>query len=316
MISHGYVDSTVAVDLVINCRDCGSEFLWTIGQQEFFEERGLHMPRRCGPCYIARRNGNAQNKSAPTKSTALARRQPAVPASARRSKRRTSDLPAAPGLVADKNALFADIEQLLMDATAPVVYRRRTFFEWLGGVDPVAKQLAQKMELARTADEMVQQRTALFEHMQQMLVAATNAELTRIESQVRLRQAQLQMLELDQEIEKRQVLQGDRLKTHRLEEATRQVRLLAEVRPQEPSEEKALTDHRKRVRSKATAKQLIISDFLKELQKVYRANVQEAEKAMRVRAVMQAYGQEPDSLPRDIREFLERVEDEGDIGRG
>lgn len=310
MKTYGYADSSVTVDLELNCVDCGADFWWTAGEQEFFEEKGLHPPKRCGNCRADRRNSGAPDKSAPTSSTALVRTQAAAPVSAKCSKRRSTALPAAPALLTDKRALFADLEQILRDATAPVFDRRRTFFEWLRGIDPVSKQFAKKMELARTADEMVQQRTALFEHMQQMMVVATNAQLSRIEAQVRVRQAQLQMLDLDHEIQEKQALKSNRLKTLQLEEQNKQLHLLAQAQPQEPPDEKALVEYRRKVRTKATAKQLLISDFLKELQRVYRANVQEAEKALRIRAVLQTYGQEPDALPRDIREFLEQVENE------
>lgn len=301
-------------DVEKTCVGCRQAFWWTAGEQEFFNEKELAPPKRCKECRAARRN--AANAPIPQ----IQPEQALIPVSTnavhrRRSKSAVSDLPTVPALIANKKALFADLEQILMDATAPVVHRRRTFFEWVGGVDPVAKQLAQKMELARTADEMVQQRAALFEHMRQMLVAATNAELTRIEAQIKLRQAELQMLQLEQEIEKRQALQSDSIRTLKAEQVSMQTRLLPQVKPQEPSEEKALSEHRRKVRTKATAKQLLISDFLKELQRVFRANVGEAEKAMRIRAVLQTYGQEPDDLPREIREFLERVENEA-VNRG
>lgn len=55
---------TVAfVDKVLSCRDCGREFVFTAGEQEFYATRGLqNEPRRCPSCRTARRsdggNGN------------------------------------------------------------------------------------------------------------------------------------------------------------------------------------------------------------------------------------------------------------------
>jgi len=45
-----YEDKTLA------CRDCGSEFIFTAGEQEFYAERGfLNEPQRCKPCRDARK---------------------------------------------------------------------------------------------------------------------------------------------------------------------------------------------------------------------------------------------------------------------
>ena len=42
-------------DMVLECCDCGTEFTWTAGEQQFFESRGLmHRPRRCKPCRVAK----------------------------------------------------------------------------------------------------------------------------------------------------------------------------------------------------------------------------------------------------------------------
>ncbi len=44
-------------DKVLNCRDCGREFVFTAGEQEFYQSRGLmHEPRRCPNCRAARRS--------------------------------------------------------------------------------------------------------------------------------------------------------------------------------------------------------------------------------------------------------------------
>lgn len=44
----GYTDRT------LTCRDCGSEFLFSSGEQEFFDAKGLiHEPGRCARCRTA-----------------------------------------------------------------------------------------------------------------------------------------------------------------------------------------------------------------------------------------------------------------------
>jgi CxxC-x17-CxxC domain-containing protein len=43
-------------DVVLNCRECGKEFTWTAGEQEFYASRGLvNQPGRCPECRAARR---------------------------------------------------------------------------------------------------------------------------------------------------------------------------------------------------------------------------------------------------------------------
>ncbi len=44
-------------DKNITCRDCGSTFVFTVGEQEFFAEKGFtNEPVRCPTCRSARRN--------------------------------------------------------------------------------------------------------------------------------------------------------------------------------------------------------------------------------------------------------------------
>ena len=43
-------------DKTIVCRDCGKEFIFTEGEQEFYKEKGFeHEPTRCPECRKARK---------------------------------------------------------------------------------------------------------------------------------------------------------------------------------------------------------------------------------------------------------------------
>src|SRR2546428_7632960 len=45
-------------DKTLTCRDCGREFIWTAGEQEFYAARGLqNAPTRCPEDRAARRAG-------------------------------------------------------------------------------------------------------------------------------------------------------------------------------------------------------------------------------------------------------------------
>jgi CxxC-x17-CxxC domain-containing protein len=42
-------------DRTLICRDCGQEFVFTQGEQEFYQQRGFSEPQRCGSCRQARK---------------------------------------------------------------------------------------------------------------------------------------------------------------------------------------------------------------------------------------------------------------------
>ncbi len=54
-------------DKTLTCRDCGKNFTFTAGEQEFYQSRGLqNEPGRCPECRSARRRANTE--SAPRRS--------------------------------------------------------------------------------------------------------------------------------------------------------------------------------------------------------------------------------------------------------
>jgi len=46
---------TSTEDQQLTCCDCADDFIWSIGEQEWFAERGLTQRRRCKPCRAAKR---------------------------------------------------------------------------------------------------------------------------------------------------------------------------------------------------------------------------------------------------------------------
>jgi len=47
-------------DKRIICQDCGKEFTWTVGEQEFFKAKGFeNQPKHCPECRKARRRRRA-----------------------------------------------------------------------------------------------------------------------------------------------------------------------------------------------------------------------------------------------------------------
>ncbi len=51
-------------DKTLVCKDCGNEFVFTAGEQEFYAEKGFqNEPQRCKACRDARKNaGKAQRE--------------------------------------------------------------------------------------------------------------------------------------------------------------------------------------------------------------------------------------------------------------
>ena len=46
-------------DKTIKCKDCGEEFVFTVGEQEFYKEKGFqNEPVRCASCRRARKDRN------------------------------------------------------------------------------------------------------------------------------------------------------------------------------------------------------------------------------------------------------------------
>jgi CxxC-x17-CxxC domain-containing protein len=55
---------TTFVDKTLTCRDCGREFIFTAGEQEFYAQRGLmNEPKRCYDCRQARRGSDGASGS-------------------------------------------------------------------------------------------------------------------------------------------------------------------------------------------------------------------------------------------------------------
>ncbi|MEX2245785.1 MAG: zinc-ribbon domain containing protein [Dehalococcoidia bacterium] len=51
----------MAEDRTLNCIDCGREFTFTAGEQEFYASRGFsNEPRRCPDCRRARKGGGGE----------------------------------------------------------------------------------------------------------------------------------------------------------------------------------------------------------------------------------------------------------------
>ena len=49
-------------DRTLVCKDCGSEFVFTVGEQEFYKEKGFENdPVRCPECRKARKQQRRNN---------------------------------------------------------------------------------------------------------------------------------------------------------------------------------------------------------------------------------------------------------------
>ena len=50
-------------DKTLTCKECGNEFVFTAGEQEFYAEKGFeNEPQRCKACRDARKNASRANR--------------------------------------------------------------------------------------------------------------------------------------------------------------------------------------------------------------------------------------------------------------
>jgi len=52
----------VSEDKEITCKDCGGNFIFTVGEQEFFQQKGFSEPIRCKPCRDARKAQKSEDR--------------------------------------------------------------------------------------------------------------------------------------------------------------------------------------------------------------------------------------------------------------
>jgi CxxC-x17-CxxC domain-containing protein len=50
-------------DQTLVCRDCGKEFVWTAGEQEFYNQKGFGAPQRCKDCRAKRKTEKMSSRS-------------------------------------------------------------------------------------------------------------------------------------------------------------------------------------------------------------------------------------------------------------
>ncbi|HAH87580.1 MAG TPA: cytochrome C551 [Armatimonadetes bacterium] len=56
----------MAEDKILKCKECGQQFTFTVGEQEFYTQKGFtNEPARCAPCRRARKKERTAMSSAP-----------------------------------------------------------------------------------------------------------------------------------------------------------------------------------------------------------------------------------------------------------
>lgn len=53
-------------DLVLKCQECGSNFVFSIGEQQFYKSKGFSLPKRCKICRDANKNKPVTNQNNPS----------------------------------------------------------------------------------------------------------------------------------------------------------------------------------------------------------------------------------------------------------
>lgn len=52
-------------DQTLTCKDCGAEFVWSAGEQEFYASKNLSAPTRCKDCRAKKRAERDAQRGAP-----------------------------------------------------------------------------------------------------------------------------------------------------------------------------------------------------------------------------------------------------------
>ena len=317
-----YVEGEVLnVDVERTCSSCGDLFWFTAQEQASYAQRRLFAPKRCPECREMRGERESQHESVEPSSTArdlvhsrssVVRGLPPYVATPP-----VMSLPQfeVPALLVDRGAFFADIDRLLAEATSPIVERRRTFLEWMRSVDIRAEQIARKLQAAQTADDLVVQRTMLYEHLTQMITAASNAQLAAIDAHICVYRKQLEALKLYEEIQQRRALAGPTLSKQLLEAnlehqklvRVEQQRSAVPVKKIDPRDQ-AIEDHRRDRAARARATRTVLDDFHHELRDILNMSVGIQRKASHIRALMEAYEFGDEVLSREALWVLEKAE--------
>lgn len=296
----------MTADLQLTCCECGNPFWWMAGEQQFYGDRGLVPPKRCRDCRAAR-------KTAPTGSALVPVRPPAGALAPLPTSRSSS-------LVRQQHITTDDLRQLMETAFSPVVIRRRTFWEWLDGVDLQAQQLKQKLAASDQAIALTEKRTKLINGLREMILATRQLEDIEVETQQRALQAQVNLLKLEFERlqlqEQIEAWPETHNRQHELErlEAMRRHRGLVRELSENTDDARARQEFerdRTRLRLKARARREVLGDAFEELENLSESDdLDEAEKALAMRAVMDTYGLEIDDLPDHLQEFLTNVDED------
>lgn len=225
-------------------------------------------------------------------------------------------------LIRASDIAMDDLRVLMNRASQPVEERPRTFMEWLMQVDVIDQQLRQKSVATEQVRAMAEQRTEAIQQLRAMVLAArelddieTEAQRKQLAAEVERLRLMAERLRLGEEIEQRTALKQRRLATLHLQEGQRQMVLRAALRPPpmvevKDPESEAVEQERAQRRTRALGAQSLIKDFLAQVKLVMKADADDAERALRLRVTLEAYGMEAEDLPPKARKFLQSVEEE------
>ena len=194
-----------------------------------------------------------------------------------------------------------DIQRLIVEASAPVEDRPRTFSEWCNGEDVREKQLAKKIQAGRTANVLVKQRAEFMASVSEIAKKADDFRHERLE-------AQLAELELQDRIAERTSLRDVRLATQRAIEVGKHRKLLEPERTPESERERTLDEYRRDRQARARVGRELLDDFLREVHLVCESRASIHERALQLRNVLAAFEMDEESLPADARWILKTSE--------
>ncbi|MBM3284122.1 zinc-binding protein [Candidatus Gottesmanbacteria bacterium] len=56
------MQTSTTADQTLVCADCGKQFVWTGGEQDFYKQKGFNPPTRCPECRAKRKDERRANR--------------------------------------------------------------------------------------------------------------------------------------------------------------------------------------------------------------------------------------------------------------
>ena len=283
-------------DIQKQCDKCGAGFWWTADEQQQLEQLGVSaVPSRCPDCRTTRKSKRRTRRS--KKSTAL------VPTAPQQNIQLLSQA------LPDPTSFVQELRHWVNEAHTRYPLREPTLWERIKGSSTNWIEEEQRSAAAwDSVQGVISREKTMLDSLADMEVTRTAAETAIIHSRNEFLEAKLEQLRLMEQL-RNMVLGQHELADPELEES--------DPLEEDPEEDLdawyARESVRRKVRERAMADQAVISEFLRQVRRVFNhPTLERTERAVRIRTLMDSFSRGLEDLPAEIRKFLNRFESDGE----